>query len=292
MFSPLLRNGNVLMIHSVETQLQQNLPEECYKLLVEYSKKIIEQAKQQGDDISFVTITNLHYLDITFTEGSLPLEKKFSIYDEQQSFNGMYTNLECNHMILAHKQEKTFEDITYGKVETNYEYPLPKVYGLVQISEQEKEYIKELDELKSEYTKLANNRKNALEQGNEQEAYELLEKIKEKKNHYLQKYKELVKLNSSSDIYLDYSKSLKYVERINNQLGLETKNETISEIVYSSDWYIIITSEKEIIANALESGKKDLIEQLNKIKNTRNISVVNGNINELEEINTERKMKV
>ena len=284
MFSPVLRNGNVLMIHSVETELQSNLPKECYELLVEFSNEIIKKSEEVGDDISFVTITDLHYLDKSFTEGELPDDKKYHIYDEDKKFNGIYHNLkETSHMILAHKDGKKVDDIVYGSIEKDYEFDLPKIFGSLSVSEEEKKIIGELDVINKEYIDKANKRYQAQQGGNETESYKLLAEIKEIKKQYLIKYRELVSIRKSTDIYSDYEKGISFVENINEKLGETIDLGSIYKLTYSTDWYIIRTSDNQVIANALPSGIEELKERLNKLKEAINI-----NENDIENSNNKK----
>ena len=118
MFSPLLRNGNVLMIHSIESNYGENpeIMQQVHELLKEYATECISTSYENGDEIDFVTITNLHYLNTKFTEGFLPKNAEFSLFDEKEMFKDAYTNLDSGHAVLAHKEGKTFSDIKYGKV--------------------------------------------------------------------------------------------------------------------------------------------------------------------------------
>lgn len=175
-------------------------------------------------------------------------------------------------MILASRENKTVDDIAYGEISVDYYYDIPKLLELISVTEQEKEYMYELDRLKDEYTDIANKRHLSMKNGDEKESYDLLTQIKEKKNEYLKKYKELVKIHSSSDIYSEYKKAVRYINFVNEQLGIIIAESDISEVTYSNNWYIIITKDNQLIANALENGREDMLAYLNKMKEVRNFS--------------------
>ena len=282
MFSPLLRNGNVLMIHSIETKIGDTLPKDCYELLVEYAKESIRKATEAGDDISFVTITDLHYLDKSYTKGQLSQSKKFEIFDNNNRFTGMYNNLSFNHMILSFKEGKTQDDIEYGSVDISYEFDIPKIFGYVQVNDEEKALIQKLDKIKEKYISKANERYNAKKIGKEEESYELLREIKNLKREYLIIYKKLAKIRNNTDIYSDYKKGLSYIASTNRKIGIDIDidNNLVSEIIYGNDWYIIITVENNIIANYLEGSKADLMDNLNKLKMTKSFNSIYVNNND------------
>ena len=270
MFSPLLRNGNVLMIHSIETKEEHTETEQkvVHELLCEYASKTIEIAKNSGDDISFVVITDLHHLDNKYTKGVLPVEKKFSVYDKDSKFKDMYTNLECHHMILGNKDDKTFEDIFYGEVDISYDYPTFEYYGIMQFTDAEKTAIDRMNDLKNKITTLANQRYEAKNSGDYEQSNKLLNEIKKLKKEYLSIYKKLLEQKKGIDVFEQHQKSENIVDNINRELGLEI-DYNIKEIYSGIDWYIIITPDNKIIANALESGKEKLKKELEALKELR-----------------------
>lgn len=271
MFSPLLRNGNVLMIHSLETKNIQN-SKLVHELLKEFAEKTIEESYKVGDKIDFVTITSLHNaIDTSYTLGQLPDDKKFRIFYDGEKFNGVYNNLDFSHLVLAHRDGVQAEDIEYGRVEHSYQYPINRSIIYISLNEEELKNIKNLDELNNQIISISNERINALKEGNGEKSYELLRIIKSLKAEYLSSYKALLSHHKNNDIYSDYKQALVYVNSINNNLGISI-DEDIKEINCDLDWYIVITTSGKIIANCLPSGAKELYRNLVNFKSIRNLN--------------------
>ena len=272
MFSPILRNGNVLMIHSVESLIAAKngwLPSECYELFHKFGKKLIEEAYRQGDQIDYVLMTDLHYITSKNAEGVLPLEKKFPVFDETGKFEGMYHNLTRNHLIIAHNPDKTIKDIHYGSVEHEYEFPNSNEVYIVQVSEEEKAKIAEIDQIKEIYTDKANARMIALQNGDEAEAYRLLAEIKQDKIKFLTVYKDILDGRKNTDIYSLYKRAESIVKSISEKTEEEIDTKDAKEFIYGPDWYIMINKNNEIITGCLESGKDELADELRKLTETR-----------------------
>ena len=271
MFAPIMRNGNVLMIHSVETKCDYLMPDECYDLLKDFAYKMIEESYKVGDTIDFVTITDLHHLDHRITEGTLPIDKKFPIYDENHQYDRMYHNLDCNHMIIATSGKKV-EDITYGAVNYSYDYPKVDPYHYIGMTENEIYVVQELDLLHKKIVSLGNQRNQALKEGNEEVCHDLLRKIKENKKQFLKQYHVLLEQRKGLDFYYEFHKASNVIEYVGNIIPKDDLLK-IREISFGSDWYIVITSDERCFCHCLATGKKDLQKYLNQIKNTRNIHI-------------------
>jgi hypothetical protein len=272
MFSPLLRNGNVLMIHSIETLVSTNAEhmQNVHELLVEFSKKCVEESYKCGDAIDFVTVTNLHYLDNKYHKGALPNQKKFSVYDAEGKFGNMYTNLNYQHMVLANKEGKTFDDITYGAVDYSYEYPgiNNEYYFRVQIEADEKEIIDQLEKINAAIILKSNERFVAKENKDFELAYTLLHEIKNLRKSYLKLYKTLLSKKKGVDLYSQYKKSSELVKSINEKKGIKEPVE-FTEIINGIDWYIAINSNMKIVANCLPGAEATLKRRLEELKEMR-----------------------
>lgn len=270
MFSPLLRSGNVLMIHSIETKHSDNQQamKIVHELLSEFGQRTIEEAIKHGDSIDFVTITDLHHLQKQYTKGAIPQESKFNIFDENQTFSDMYTNLDSNQMILEHAPGKTINDISYGSVEVSYEYPIIDYYFINQFSNEERELIEVMSELEEKIIDLSNKRFIAKKNSQYELSNVLLLEIKQAKNEYLKYYKKALELRKGIDIFNKYKESSKMVAGINEQLGVEFQID-IKELYNGVDWYIIITPENKVIPAATPSGEQRLREEIEKLETLR-----------------------
>ncbi len=263
MFSPILRNGNVLMIHSIETKGLGSYSNLVHELLVEFGNKCIEECQKNNDDLSFVTITNLHNLDTSYTIGSMPSDKKFRICNGNPN---MYHNLEWEQFLLARKDGKYFKDIKYNEDVKSYIYPEQKVYVNISLTKEELLKIIKLYNIYKESTVLANERYQALKNNDEKLAYELLYKVSEKKKEYLNLYQEILKWRHGRDLYQEYIEALNTIKRINEKLKISI-NENLININMGNDWYIAYDENNNRYAYALESGQEQLQEELRKINN-------------------------
>ncbi len=257
MFSPLLRNGNVLMIHSIETKGLNNKSDLVHELLVKFAEEVIRISKDTSDPIDFVTITDLHYLDKSYVKGNLPNTKKFSVYDENNSFTRMYNNLNYTHMILASREGVTFDDIVYGSVQHDYTFPIKTFYDTFSFANEEDIILlQQIDMLKTRINLLSNKRNQLLQDGKSDEAYELLVNIKNTKKEYLVLFKKMLSLQPGKNLYESYKKAMQAVELVSNKLNREIPS-NILEITYGNGWYIAITSDGKLIGYCLSGCYDD-----------------------------------
>ena len=263
MFSPILRNGNVSMIHSIETKGLKEEADKVHELLKEYAEQTILESAKNDDDISFVTITDLHYLDKKYTIGYLPIDKKFKIY---QGNPDMYNNLNQEHYLLAKKDNKHFNDIKYNEEVKSYDYPKQQVKLNITVTKEEQQMIMKLHKEYQECILLTNERYETLKNNDEDKSYELLIKINEKKKSYLNKYQEILKCRKGRDLYKEYITSLNTIKRINEELKINI-NENLININTGNDWYIAYDENNNRYAYALESGQEQLKDELSKINN-------------------------
>ncbi len=268
MFSPILRNGNVLMIHSIETKGLGWYKKTVHELLQEYANQTIMASIQNNDNIEFVFITDLHNLNYDYTMGKIPEKYRFKIYDPNKLYKGMYNNLDCEHYLLAKKDGKYFEDMEYENEGLSYEYPKITISLGITITDEEFHLINHLQNLQNLRIQLANQRYLALKNGDEPTAYELLEKISKLKKEYLIHYRELLKRRPSRDLYQEYKKVTNFIQIINDQLKIEIKANLV-DIMVGTDWYIAFDEQGLMYANALESGQKDLSKKLKQLRNLR-----------------------
>ena len=258
MFSPLLRNGNVLMIHSFESEKEIGEKRtELTALLIEYAEETIRKAEEAGDDISFVVMTDLHKdnIDLNLIKGSLPSEKKFGIFDDQNKFKGMYNNLGNEHLILAHKKGTSFEDIHYGKETKEYEYPVRQDYISIDLNPEISIDLKRLDLLKERIIVLSNKKELAKTNKKYDEMYEIEKVIKRNKKEYLSLYKKILSISKGIDAFEQYKKAIDTIRNIcqdNNTLVPEN----IKRIIVGKGWYIVITEDGKLIGDCLSYAKE------------------------------------
>lgn len=292
MFSPLLRNGNVLMIHSVETK-RDGLDKEAADLLVKFASRVIEESARLGDNIEFVTLTNLHYTNNVNNIGMLPSDKKFYIYDVNGEFNRMYNNLSCDHLLLARKEGKTYDDISYGEVDFSYNFGIEETDVLKHASI-EPGVVAEVDELikmKNEITNLSNEWLKQKRTYGDKVSFELLKEIKDKKKVFISKYSVLLRKYKGQDKLVELSrlfriiqgkdKDKKYVKTIEDLANYTSV--TYSEnycILIGLDNKITVISDKEL--NNADLYKIDEIKELYGFKEKNDKEDILNAVGEIE----------
>lgn len=276
MFSPLLRNGNVLMIHSIETTYNENLEimHDVHELLKEFSVSCIEAAKENGDELDFVTITNLHYLNPKYTEGYLPKSCEFKVLDVSNQFEGMYNNLDNGHAVLSHREGKTFSDIKYGEVGVSYDYNafITKYIGHVEYTEEEIRNIEFMMNLKEEIIKLSNERYIAVKNNDSSLNLILISLINSKKKEYLDLYKKMLDSKKGVDICSEYHKITRLITYIDEQTHTLSRFD-IGNIMYGDDWYINISPNGILNYNALPNATQEMMERLEMLKKLNGFSI-------------------
>lgn len=264
MFSPVLRNGNVLMIHSIETA-ESNLTDEAHELLVEYAKKVIDESDGK---IDFVCITDLHYLKTRYTSASLPTKNKFHVYDPDNKFNGMYHNLSSNHMVLAKRLGKNFDDIEYDYEVESYDYPKDDHMMYSSFSSFDLNLIKLINEYDSKISELSNYLLSVVDIN---EAYNVKKNIIDLKKIRLSYYKQLLdghkeKKKQGVDVYDKYNKVFRQVRKIDDNGCLNTRfTGEIVEIYYGCNWYILKCSDGLWYANYIAGYENDFNNQYNNL---------------------------
>ena len=281
MFSPILRNGNVVMIHSIETEYPGMITQEVGDLLVSYAEKMIQKSIEEGDSIDFVFLGNLHHASNVKSKDVVPVEYKFRIFDENNKFKDMYNNLREAHLLIASNEGKTYSDIEYGPVEASYKYE--KKVVIVKTYEFEKESledIKRAKDLKDAIIELTKKRAEAIFKKDDNASYMLMEEINKLKKEYLKLYVYIMKNNRSRNIINDYDMAVKTISGINKELGVEIQELDISHAVIGSGWYIVITHSGRVIANAIPKCSDELRKELQSLLLIRNLSIenVDGNI--------------
>lgn len=276
MFSPVLRNGNVLMIHSIETKGLTDVESSIvHEILKEYAETVINLASHNNDDISFVTITDLHHLNSSFARVMLPNDKKFKIFDDEQKFNEMYTNLENNHCVLAHGYQKTFDDIKYGEVLTDYYYPqITSQNKYVSIMPVDIDIITEMSEIKNQISILSNSVKDLKNDDTDNKSNTMLYEAKELRKQYLSFYKQLLKKYNNIDVYMLYVNGIKVMNKLMNESG-EYINCKPSSIYYKSDWFIAIDG-NNVYAYSKDPDDKEYSSILTELMSLNPNLIMNG----------------
>jgi len=277
MFSPLLRNGNVLMVHSFEslglTESETQIANQILKL---WAKEVLKVSKQQEGEQALVAvaITDLHVeLDQTMCESCLPLEKNFKVYDPNREYSGMYHNLDgSNHYVIAYGENKKAKDVQYNfEVNKSYQYPvnLDEVKNIA-VTIEELNMIEIIMNNQRDITLLANERKRLAEVKKEIESFDLLRLIKEKQKESLIARKKLYSINPNSqrDILSQYIEGVEVANQICDELNISRKSVTkqFVQIHYNTGWYLGVTKDNKLYGDCLPGFEQQFFATLSEIK--------------------------
>jgi len=273
MFSPILRNGNVLMIHSIETKgLTKEESKKVHELLCRFGEKVIEEAYMNGDDISFVLITDFHNLESGYTSGIIPSEKEFKVYDPNHKYDKMYNNLDNGQHVIAKKAGVKYEDIRYDyEVDKSYDSGEPNYITSFSISNEDLTIIEKMNKLKQSYILLSNESERLKEQ--KEESYSLSINAKNRRKEYNQEYQKLITRNNGDDKYSKYQRATKLMENIAKNNGtLFPKNAV--KVIYTPKWYIAITKDGKLIGDSLDYNDKTYQKYLESFKENLSADVL------------------
>lgn len=278
MFTPILRNGNVLMLHSFEsTGTSKQEGKIINDLVHEWAKKVLEQSQAEEKEEALVAVaaTNLHpLLDVIRCKKVLSDDKKFHVYNPNNRFNSMYTNLATTeHHVLEFANGKNSDDISYGfEVSKRYQYPI-KTYTMksIEVSKEELAIIEQIKENKNRIISLANQRALLLKElnKNEFEAFELLKTIIIIRKENVLLLKQLSKMNKSKkDILNEYLNGLNMINQVCDNLGTtrHTIDHHFTHIFYSYGWYLAITDNNKLYGNYTEGYAAIFFNTLSEIR--------------------------
>lgn len=268
-FLPLLRNGNVLLLHSIEgDNLSTEQISEINNLICEYGNKVINESEKIGDNIEFVFLGDLKNIDYHIIKKKIPSNKKFEVYDYFDEFEGMYTNIDENdQLVVASKKGRSYKDICYGFPGKSYVYPTLQNYVYyLKIDERSLDLINSIMTLEKS---ISNITEEYIDECNEciylkddlLNRYLILkdEQTRVRNEFYI----ELLKNNKGIDLYKEFLRAIKCICALDG-----CKIEFIygvEEIYYSRDWYLYRTNDGLWFANAIPSAINDLRKQITKV---------------------------
>ena len=276
MFSPVLRNGNVLMIHSFETiGLTEHEKDIANALLYDWAEEVIKvsQQEEQEQGIVAVTMTDLHpEFDTSKAKTVLTGDKQFRIYNPDHDFDEMYNNLAGNnHHVLAFATNKNMRDIVYDQeVQKSYQYPNLIDIKTVSVSPEQLEVIGQIRDNKNKIIALANKRKEYLQEKQQEQAFEMIKAISElrKTNLILQRNLYAMNPNAKKDILSDYIDGVEMANQFCDELKITRKAETheFSQIFYSEGWYLGIAQDGKLYGDCIKGFEPQFMSALADIK--------------------------
>lgn len=220
-FSPIFRNGNLLMVHSLEyghlLHHEKNILLEKLKLWA--NQMIFTSYQTEENPIEIVTLTDMNGVDKTIMEGTL--KEKVSLYDETQEYQNTYHNLDNDQFILS--QSSKFKNLKLGDVEKQYLYHRAPYNQTPYLSNDTLNITNKIDILKKSIIFLSKK----LELSNT-ETYKYVDTLQNIEQEYLQLL----------DIHFIPYNQYKQMTSIIKQINPNVDNVTYNQILYGKDWFI------------------------------------------------------
>jgi len=282
MFSPILRNGNMLMIHSIETkETDPKILKMINNLLKQYAIEVLERSREaEGNDgIQAVLITDLHNFDVDMSEGRINRRNCFFAHEDAPKT--MYTDFSNSHIhILATNGQISQSDFVTGDVSYSYEFSSLDEKLAIVYSKSEREFIKEYEKSRKEIIRLANERKKFYEKGRIDEAEMCLKSIKHLKKEMSSLRKKckngLKALDNQRKQKILIDSVLKKVAKTGEQ-AVQLDEEVFSRIIVGEEYFVVITENQEIVAESTDQGRETMekdIEQIRDFCGGNNITVI------------------
>ncbi len=275
-FCPILRNGNVLMLHSIEgIKLTKEERWLVTRMLKKWASEVLKiSANSKKDAIITVISAEDYYLDTDVFSEILPNNNKFHIYDPTGEYKDIYTSLDHDNHILAMENGYTVNDIKYD-FEVTYNYPykidaLASNYQVIEFTLEELEIIKQRNELKDEIIEYTNARRMFLKNHQDVLAMEMLRHIKMLQEKSILLYQNIFNLNNENriDKYKGFTDALDFIKAIYEKIDLPIDFDiyNLTKIYYSDDWFIAFDNLGNLHYECLAGGEYQFLIVLNDIK--------------------------
>lgn len=277
MFSPILRNGNTLIIYSIQyanyTRKEIQLVTEMLK---KWGKEVIEKSKQvEGENgIVAVTITNRGNIPQEEFPITLPDDKKFHIYDPDGKYAHLtFNDLKYDNVVVALKDGASISDIKYDvAVTSDYSYPLSDLkinHQVVEVDEQELSLIKEMLDIQTMIDNYTNMRKEKLKD-QPVLAMELLREIKRLKSGFNEKYQELFAVGSEMKIdkYKRYKDAIDTIKEICEETNIDIDFDLtlLKKIYFTDSWFIAVDLNNELHDECITGAEYQFLAVLDDVK--------------------------
>ena len=277
MFSPILRNGNTIIIYSIQ---YANYTKKEIKIVTEMLKKwgreVIENSKQvEGDKgIVAVSVTNRGNIPEEEFPIHLPLDKKFHIYDPEGKFaKKAFNDLKYDNVVVALKDGASIEDIKYDEeIISDYNYPLSDLkinHQVVEMDEQELSIVKEMLDLEETIDNYTGMRKDNLKT-QPVLAMELLREIKRLRSKFNAKYQELFKVSSVMrvDKYKRYNDAIDTIKEIcrETNTNIDFDITLLKKIYFTDSWFVAIDLNDELHYECITGAEYQFLVVLDDVK--------------------------
>ena len=276
-FSPILRNGNVLFVHSIEgIKLTSEEKKVVMLLLKAWADEVIKISNEKEKDggIALVVTAEDYYIDTNIFPDVLDESKRFHIYDPENKYNDMYGNFSNPSRIISLRKGSSIDEIRYDyPIDYDYVYSISELgsnHKIVDFSENELAMFQDLNEMQNQIVVLAETRKMLLKNHQEVLAMEMLREIRRIKENFNEKYQELFKISTNHRVdqfkeFNDAYQTIKTIyEEIDSQLDFDIY--TAKRIYYSDNWFVAVDLNGELHYECIAGAEYQFLTVLNDVK--------------------------
>lgn len=255
-FTPVYRNGNVLLINSIEgPTLDNGLVIKIYKLLSMYANEVINITNSNNDSINYVLITSDGN---NFKKEIMPLKIddsfKFHLYDPTYRYS--YAKLNNDQYFFEGNTD--IHNMKYNYETKSYEYNNSlKDYQEISLDKNEYAFINKLLDIKNKII-LESNKRFRTEDVNKQ--YVLIEEIQLLKKDYLSLLNEYAKRFNINN-YDTYQVLVKIITNFDDKISSK-----VSKAYFNDHYYVIKHDDDSIVFNYDKDYKDDCMKVLNALE--------------------------
>lgn len=273
-FCPILRNGNVLFIHSIEgVSLTSDEKDLVSDMLKKYADALIQRTKEEKDGGIIAVLTAEKY-NYTLDYDILDEDKKFHLYDEFNEYEDVYADFANDNKIVTFKDGASYKNIVYDKnIETDYDYSIKDLSNNQHYSSftcEELQIIKELNELKESIAMMADTRRVLTKNNQDALAVAILKEIQKAEDNFASKYKYLFSISSNKivDQLEEFNEAIKTINYIRSKVGsnIEFDSSSLREIYYSDYWFVAVSLNDELYYECIPGAEYQFLLVLNEVK--------------------------
>lgn len=273
-FCPILRNGNVLLIHSIEGVSLTSEEKEFVSLLLKRYATEVVSATQREEDGGVVAVLTTEKYNYVLDADVIDESKKFHIYDETAEYQDIYGDFAHDNKIVALKDGVTEREIVYDrKVLTDYDFSIKDLSNNQHVSSftlEELAAIKELNDLKDNIRMMADTRRMFMKSGQDALAGAMLREIKKAEDNFASGYNALFNISSIQgvDQFESFNEAIKTIEHVCEKVGSEIEFNfyTLREIYYSDYWFIAVDDSGRLYYECIPGVEYQFLIVLNEVK--------------------------
>ena len=275
-FAPILRNGNVLFIHSIEGIKLTSEEKKIITLFIKtYADEVIRESHEKEGDKGIVAVVcaEEYNVDTKAYIDTLDDEEKFHVYDPSGRYKDIYGNFNSTNGVIAYKDGCNKESIKLDEeVSYDYAYSLSELennHKIIEFTLEEMVIIKDLDEAKRQVSEIASTRMILLKNHQNVLAMELLREISKIKSIAMGRYQELFNTSLSRvDSYQEFSSAYQAIKSIYEETGSEVDFDIYSmkRIYYSDNWFVAVSFTDELYYECISGAEYQFLTVLEDVK--------------------------